>query len=148
MKFLTCGRWRRSTTGDGRVRAHLTVQMVKVMKLTFILLTAALLQVSAKAVSQNLTLNLKEASLETVFKEIEKQTGYGFLYTRKMLQDAPKVSLKVTDMPLGKVLQQCFEGQPLEYSIQSNTIIIKKKTITAPVVIPAPVQQVADRAAH
>lgn len=144
MKFLTCGRWRRSTTGDGRVRAHLTVQMVKVMKLTFILLTAALLQVSAKAVSQNLTLNLKEASLETVFKEIEKQTGYGFLYTRKMLQDAPKVSLKVTDMPLGKVLQQCFEGQPLEYSIQSNTIIIKKRTITAPVVIPAPVQQVAN----
>jgi len=106
----------------------LTPQIEKAMKLTFILLTAAFLQVSANGLSQNVTIILKDAPVEKVFKEIERQTGLGFLYTKKMLQEVPKVSINVKDVPVLDVLKECFKGQPLTYTIVDKTIVVKGKT--------------------
>ncbi len=103
----------------------LVLKFQKVMKLTIVLLTTMFLQVSANGLSQSVTLNVKKASIETVFKEIEKQTGYGFLYTKKTLQNTGKVSVNVTNAPLNEVLQLCFNNQNLSYTIQNKTIIIK-----------------------
>lgn len=107
--------------------------MEKARRISLIFLTVTFLHVSAFAISQNVTLSLKNVSLEKVFREIEKQTGVGFLYTKKMLDDAPNVSINVKNTPVAEVLRQCFEGQALEYSIQNNTIVIAQKPI--PVVI-------------
>ena len=105
----------------------LTSQILKAMKLTFVFLTAFLLNASAKSSAQKVTLNLKNATLDKVFWEIEKQTGYGFLYTKKMLKDAAKVTLDVKDKPINDVLLLCFKEQALNYSIENNTIVISKK---------------------
>ncbi|WP_046368515.1 SusC/RagA family TonB-linked outer membrane protein [Flavihumibacter petaseus] len=98
------------------------------MKLTFILLTAAFLQVSANGFSQNVSLTLKDAPIEQVFREIEKQTGVGFLYTKKMLRDIPKITVNLQDVPVTDALSHCFKGLQLDYSIRNNTIIIKRKS--------------------
>jgi TonB-linked SusC/RagA family outer membrane protein len=97
------------------------------MKLTFILLTAAFLQVSARSISQNVTLSLKGVPVEKVFREIEKQTGLGFLYTKQVLEAVPPVNVNVKNMPVLQVLQSCLEGQGLNYSIEKNTIVITRK---------------------
>lgn len=111
----------------------LSSQILKAMKLIIVFLTAFLMQVSAGSFAQNVTIRVKDAPLSKVFREIEKQTGYGFLYTQKMLQNAGKVTLDVKDEPVGEVLQTCFSNQPLQYFIQNNTIIIsEKKTIPVP----------------
>lgn len=99
-------------------------QIVKAMKLTFVFLTIFFMQISARGISQKVTLSLKDAPVEKVFKEIEKQTGYGFLYSKKMFENAPKVSIKVKSAPLDEVLKECLKGQSLTYSIQNNTIVI------------------------
>jgi hypothetical protein len=57
-------------------------QMRKAMKLTSILLLAATLQVSARGYSQNVSLKVKGASLEKVMSEIQRQTGYRFIYEK------------------------------------------------------------------
>lgn len=111
---------------NGRVIRRLPSQFAKVMKLIILLLTAAFLQVSANSFSQ-VTLSLKNAPLEKVFREIERQTGYGFLYTKKMLADAPKVSIDVKNVSVSQVLNACFKDQSLEYSIDNNTIVIKRR---------------------
>ena len=108
----------------------LTPQIVKAMKLTFVLLTAAFLQVSANGLSQNVSLTLKDAPVEKLFKEIERQTGLGFLYTKKMLQETPRVNISVKDAPVADVLKKYFIGQNLDFSIQNNTIVITKKPVT------------------
>lgn len=137
MIFLTCSKQGLFVANSSKtIRALLTPQIVKAMKLTFILLSAAFLQVSAKGLSQNVTLTLRNAPLEKVFREIEKQTGVGFLYTQKMLQDVPTVDINVRNMPLNEVLQHCFKGQLLEYSIRNNTIVIKRKPVTVSVITP------------
>jgi TonB-linked SusC/RagA family outer membrane protein len=115
-----------SISGNSSLRRKLPPQLLKVMKLTAFLLTIAFLQVHAKGISQ-VTLSLKEAPVEKVFREIERQTGYGFLYTKEMLADLPEITIHVRNAPLKEVLNECFKGQSLEYSIDKNTIVITRK---------------------
>lgn len=104
-------------------------KILLIMKLTSILIITACLQVSAKGDAQKVTLSMRDAPLQKVFKEIQKQTGYHFLYTYELLARAGKVDVKVQNAPLQDALYQCLENTPLTYSIIENTIVIKKKEI-------------------
>src|SRR6186713_3256828 len=107
-------------------------KILRVMKVTVVLLLAACLQVSAKGYSQNITLSLKNAPLEKVFGEVKRQTGYNFIYTRELLQYSTAVSLEVINAPLEKVLDNCFKGQPLTYTIEKKFIIVKPRPLAVP----------------
>lgn len=101
------------------------------MKMTIVLLTIACLQVSAKGYTQSVTLTVKNAPLEKVFKELKKQTGYDFWYESKLLDKAKRVNLKVKNISLKQVLDECFKDQPFTYSILKNTIVIQAKRTVA-----------------
>jgi len=102
-------------------------KLLLVMKLVTILITAACLQVSATAVAQKITLSEKDASLEKVFNDIKKQTGYIFFYENDVLKGTSKVTIDVKNEELPDVLNLCFKNQPLAYTIAGNTIGVKKK---------------------
>lgn len=97
---------------------------VRIMRLTTLILLAGCLQLSAKGLSQNITLSLKDAPLQTVFKEIERQTEFTFFSDVRWLQNAKKVTIVVNNFPLDKVLELCFKEQPFTYSISGKTITI------------------------
>lgn len=97
------------------------------MKFLILLLTAAALQATAKGHAQKITLRLTNAPLQQAFTEINKQTGYNFIYTSEQLAATHPVSLKVKDESLQQVLQLCFLDQPLTFSIEDHYIIIKEK---------------------
>ena len=100
------------------------------MKFLILLLTAVAIHVGARGYSQNISLSLDNAPIEKAFREIQKQTGYNFIYTREQLTAAHPVSLHVKDYPLQKVLALCFRNQPLDYSIEDRYIVIKEKEET------------------
>ena len=95
------------------------------MKLTAILLLVAFLQVSAKGVSQGITLNVKRASLEKVMAEIERQSGYRFLYTKAELDKSKAIDVSVSNVDLITALTACFQEQPFEYSLVGNNIVLQ-----------------------
>ncbi|MDP4131284.1 MAG: STN domain-containing protein, partial [Bacteroidota bacterium] len=97
------------------------------MKLTVLLLTVAFLQVSANGFSQRITLTTKDESLEKVFRSIKAQTGYQFLYNDQMLDNAPLVTLQLTNATLEDALMACFRNQGLTYTIVEKTIIVKPR---------------------
>ena len=97
------------------------------MKLTFVLLTAAFIQVSAAAKAQKITLSEKNTTLEQVFRQISQQTGYRFLYTDEMMQEAKPVNVQFNNASLADALQKCLSGQPLTYSIKQKTVVIRRK---------------------
>lgn len=97
-----------------------------IMKITAILLFAACLQVSAKGYSQ-VTLSEKNVPLQKVFRQIQKQTGYDFLYTAELVQQCGKISIDVRNVSMEKALEQCLKDKPLTYSIVEKTIVIKPK---------------------
>jgi TonB-linked SusC/RagA family outer membrane protein len=95
--------------------------------MTCILILAAALQVSARGYTQTVTISLKNVSLEKVFAEIKKQTGYNFIYTDQMLQGTHNVNLEVKSATLETVLDICLKNQPLTYNIVNKTIVLQPK---------------------
>ncbi|HEX8024085.1 SusC/RagA family TonB-linked outer membrane protein, partial [Mucilaginibacter sp.] len=97
------------------------------MKLITLLMLAACLQISAAGYSQNISLSQKQVSLESVFKNIEKQTSYNFFYKLELLSTLNKVSIDVKNAPLTEVLDQVLKNQPVTYKIVDNIIVINRK---------------------
>ncbi|MBS1664264.1 MAG: SusC/RagA family TonB-linked outer membrane protein [Bacteroidetes bacterium] len=95
------------------------------MKLTAMLLLVAFLQVSAKGISQGITLNVKRASLEKVMAEIERQSGYHFLYTKAELDKSKSIDVSVSNVDLITALTACFQEQPFQYSVVGNNIVLQ-----------------------
>lgn len=108
-------------------RAGLTKTIQLAMKLTAIILLSAALHVSGRGLGQGVTLSVKNASLATVFSEIEKQSGYSFVYTDGQLDKTKPVDLNVTNTSIETVLNLVFKNQPLTYTIQRKYVIVKNK---------------------
>ncbi|MBP1650773.1 MAG: SusC/RagA family TonB-linked outer membrane protein [Bacteroidetes bacterium] len=108
--------WKRSST-----------KSLLVMKLTFFLLTAALLQVSARGLSQNINFNGKNVALEKVFAEVESQTDYVFLYKAAALSVAKPVTISAREIDLRAFLNKVFENQSLTYKIIDKNILVSQK---------------------
>ncbi|GAB3652395.1 TonB-dependent receptor [Echinicola sediminis] len=89
------------------------------------------LQVNAGVYSQRLTIKKENASLVEVFKEIKEKTGVLFLYSTAALKEAKPINIKMKDASLSAILEACFEGQPLQYELKENTIVVKRKEIPA-----------------
>jgi hypothetical protein len=97
------------------------------MRLASIFITLILLQFCSTALAQEITLNKKNITLGRLFEEIKKQTGYDFLYNPHTLEKAKPVDIEAVKTPLRTVLDNCFAGQPLTYTIDQQTIIVKEK---------------------
>ncbi|MET4082183.1 TonB-linked SusC/RagA family outer membrane protein [Pedobacter sp. UYP30] len=99
------------------------------MKLTFFLLTATFLHVSAATYAQKVTLKVKNATIKEVFEEIQTQTSYDFLYNADDLKTSKLITLDVKNTDLRDALVDCFKNQPLSFSIENTTILITKKPV-------------------
>ena len=125
MQFIDC------CISPPRGRGMLTKTWM-VMKLTAIFLFVASLEVSAGTKAQTVTISLRNTPLEHVFKEVKKQTGYSFVYTRELIQQTANVSIDMKNASLQQVLDHLLAGQPLTYSIQDNIVIIKPRMTPLP----------------
>ncbi|ATL48847.1 SusC/RagA family TonB-linked outer membrane protein [Chitinophaga caeni] len=94
------------------------------MRLLAVILLGACLQVSAKSYAQAITLSEKNAPLETIFKNIEKQTEYVFFFDQAMLDRSKRVTIKVKNEDLKDVLKECLDHQFLTYSIIGKNIVV------------------------
>jgi TonB-linked SusC/RagA family outer membrane protein len=108
-----------------------TAQLLLTMKLTVLLIFAAMLQVSASTYAQKITLNKKKAALMDVFQDIRKQSGYDFVFTASTMEKANLVDINVKSVELDLVLKQLFADQQLDYVIKDKSVIISQKKLAA-----------------
>lgn len=104
--------------------------LIRAVKLTVIIMLFGLLQVSARTSAQTrISLKLRGATLEKVFAEIEKRSGYTVFYNTEVLQAAGTnlVSIDIKDATIDDVMHQCLKGLPLEFTVQDKTIFVKKE---------------------
>src|SRR6202035_4932927 len=112
------------------VPGRLLIKTLQIMKLTAIFLLIAWSQLNAKGYSQKISLSEKNAPLEHVFADIEKQTGYSFFFNYAWLDKAHRVTLEMRGATLEQALDSCFKDQPFTYTIVNMTIVIKQKLDT------------------
>lgn len=109
----------------GRSVPRVSIKTFLVMKMLAILLFVACMGASAKGKGQTITLSLKNASLETAFRQIEQQTIYRFVYTKEQLQNTSPLTLEMKSGDLTLILQAVFKTQPLTFTIESKYVLIK-----------------------
>lgn len=107
-----------------------TKKILRIMKLTTLLLFMAFMQVSASSLAQKVTLSVNKAPLTTVLTQIKKQTGYDFAITGKILEQAKPVTINVKNEELTDALKEIFADQPLDYAIEDKSIVISQKQQT------------------
>lgn len=100
------------------------------MKLIALLLTTFCMLFTATLHSQDITLSVKNVSLQEALNAIEKQTDYRFVYVKEQIEKAGLVTMDVKQVRLEIALLQCFEGQPLSYVIEDRLVIVRKKEQT------------------
>lgn len=106
-------------------------QICLVMRITFILLIAGFLQVSAAGYSQTVNFSGKKVPLEKVFSVIKNQTGIVFFYDAALVRQAKPVTVELKNVTLEVALNEIFKNQPLTWIIENTTITIIKKTVPA-----------------
>lgn len=90
-------------------------------------MTVSLLQVSAAGFAQRVTLSGKQLSLEQVFKEITKQTGYQVFYADKNIDAKKMLQVNFRNSALTEVMDKCLDNQVLSYIIEDKSIVIRVK---------------------
>ncbi|MES2458222.1 MAG: SusC/RagA family TonB-linked outer membrane protein [Bacteroidota bacterium] len=112
---------------DCRISNTAKRKIIMRANLIVLLITTAILQVSASTYAQKITLNKTNMPLEKVMKEIRLQSGYDFFYDLKLIKNTNPVSINVKDASLEEVLDKCFDNQPLTYKIGDKVVMIKEK---------------------
>lgn len=121
-----------------QVRRGLLTKTLLIMRLTAFLVLAACLQANARGYGQTISLKETNVSLEKVFKQIKKQSGYEFWYEDRLIQKANLVDIKVQGATLDQVLKLLFKDQPLSYEVVGKTVAIKEKEAVKDVNLPPP----------
>lgn len=133
----------------------LTLQQLRktllIMKFTAFLMIVCSFELSAKGFGQTITLNLENVPIQQAFVEIEKQSGYSFVYGKEQVSQLKITKLSVTQASIEQVLTKLFTDQPLAYTISGKYISIKrlpaaeKTTVVAPPPIEVKGKLVSDK---
>ncbi len=96
------------------------------IKLTTLLIFVVFWQVSAKAFSQKITLNLIKSSLKEVLQQIRKQSRYNLAYNTILIDKANPVNINVKNISVDEALKVALANQPFTYKISEETILINQ----------------------
>ena len=96
----------------------------RIMKLTVLLLTFSLIQVSAATRGQNISLNAKNISFGELISRLREQTNYDFIYSAELGQNEKNFNVHCLNKPLEEVLDNCLKEKALAFKISGSTVLI------------------------
>jgi TonB-dependent starch-binding outer membrane protein SusC len=77
------------------------------------------------AIDQRITLSANNATLQSVFKQLESQTGYQFRYADDVMNDTRKFSFSFSATPLNNALKRMAAEAGFEYKTGDKSITVK-----------------------
>lgn len=108
-------------------------QLSRLLRIKVLFLLAAIGlsgSVAAQTSSPNarISLDLQNVPLKEVFARIEDQSNYIFVYYDSILDASRRVSISVSDQPVGNVLEVLFAGTENTWKLSGRQIVIGKAT--------------------
>lgn len=97
------------------------------MKVCILILIISMVHVHASSFGQQVTLDIKNGRLVDVLYEIQKQTGYEFLYNNSLINKQKRVTIKANHKNFKEVLQEFLSERNLTYELNLNTVLIMAK---------------------
>lgn len=102
-----------------------STKILLVMKLTTFLLLAVCLQISAKGVSQSITLSEKNAPLKKVLREVSRQSGISIVYDEGLLAKTNPVTVEAKGASVQEVMEACLRNQPVFFTMEGQRMILQ-----------------------
>ena len=81
--------------------------------------------------AQNVTLNLKDVSVQEAVTQLQSQGNYTIVISADDVDLQRRVSVSAKDAPLTEVLSQIFKGQDLDFAIHGNTVSVTRHKAVA-----------------
>ena len=110
-------------------------KILKIMKLFSIFMFAFMCYATANTYSQKqiVSLNLHRADVNSLFKEIRKQTGLRFVYNEEHVAKLSRFDMKVEKCTVQEVLNKVFKNTSLQYFFEDDVIfiVLQKPTVQA-----------------
>ncbi len=101
------------------------IKCLLMMKFTILLILAFSLQSFARGYGQeNISLHLEKATLKKVFKAIEQQGAFRFVYKDDILPREQRVSIAVENATLEQVLAVVLQNTQLGYKKMSENLVV------------------------
>ncbi|MBK8884232.1 MAG: TonB-dependent receptor [Bacteroidales bacterium] len=97
------------------------------MKLTsFLFLLTFLNALGSETYSQStrLSLDMKDASIQTVLRAIEDQSEFFFLYSPKMIDVNQKVNVNLEDKKINEILDDLLATTDIQYAVKDRQILL------------------------
>jgi len=109
----------------GGISPHAVKKALLFMKLTFLLILVATMQVSARVNGQErVSLNLRQVEISKALNSIEKQGVYRFLYNSRLNTIHKRINIDVKELGIRDVLQNMFTGTDLTFKVLENNLIV------------------------
>ena len=108
------------------LKQHLSKSLMRV-NLVALLLGMGLSQVTANTYGQQVTLKREKANLETVLKDLEKQSGFKFFYKNTDINGIKNISINVKNAPFEQTLKSILNERDFSYEYFDKTIVLKKE---------------------
>src|SRR5690606_31026024 len=110
-----------------RKKIHVSLRQIALrMKILSFLLMVCTLHISAKSLSQTVTIHTTNERMATILQLVKKQTGYNFLYNNKVLVALSPVTISADEMPLANFLYLLLTSKNLTYTLSGKNILISK----------------------
>ncbi len=101
------------------------LKSILIMKMVIFLLIASCFQV--QAAGQKMSLSKTNAPLKEIFRSIEQQSEYLFIYQSGVVKPDMISSIRVTNKDIRDILDACLQGKYLSYTIMDKNILIEEK---------------------
>jgi len=109
------------------------VKTIRIMKLTVGLILFAMISASAvNSYSQTarINLNVKDATIVDIFREIERNSEFGFFFKTEEMNLEKRQSVKVADATIDEVLKKVLDDN-YSYRILDKNIVVTKGNLEA-----------------
>jgi hypothetical protein len=112
----------------GGTSDFLWFKIMLIMRLITVILIASFLQAGASTYGQEITINRKNASLESLLKEIRIQSRYDFFFDGKIIPKNKWFDINVKKVDIREALKNVLAGSTLSYTIEGKIVTIKKQS--------------------
>jgi len=103
-------------------------KIMRIMRLTILLLFGCMLTVSANSYAQKtkLDINLTNTSIRDLFGFIEENSEFVFLYRNEDFNLTKKVAVNLKDATINQILDEALKGENVSYNVYERQIVIQK----------------------
>jgi TonB-linked SusC/RagA family outer membrane protein len=108
-------------------------KIMRIMRLTILLLFGCMLTVSASSYAQKtkLDINMTNASIRDLFGFIEDNSEFVFLYKTEDFNLSKKIEINMKDATIYQILDQALKGEKVVYDVYERQIVIRKSNETS-----------------